>query len=85
MMSLTGQRARYIYTLSRNSQIYLHCTLGTRTLFSSTVGGFRVGHRPTHLKLREKLEKSESARDKSLEHRFYIPTLDCPKTAKGVF
>ena len=85
MMSLTGQRARYIYTLSRNSQIYRHCTLGIRALFSSTVGGFRVGPRLTHLKLREKLEKSESARDNSLAHRFLISILECPGSAKGVF
>ena len=85
MMSLTGQRARYIYTRSRNSQIYRHCTLGIRALFSSTVVSFGVGHRPTHLTPREKLAKSESARDNSLAHRFLIPTLECPKSAKGVF
>ena len=85
MMSLTGQRARYICTLSRNSQIYRHCTLGIRALFSSTVVSFGLGHRPTHLKPREKLAKWESARDNSLAHRFLIPTLDCPETAKGVF
>ena len=65
MMSLTGQRARYIYTLSRNSQIYLHCTLGVRALFSSTVVSFGIGYRPAHLKPREKLAKSESVRDNS--------------------
>ena len=65
MMSLTGQRARYIYTLSRNSQIYRHCALGIRALFSSTVVSFGLGHRPTHLKPREKLAKSESVRDNS--------------------
>lgn len=65
MMSLTGQRARYIYTLSRNSQIYRHCALGIRALFSSTVVSFGLGHRPTHLKPRQKLAKSESVRDNS--------------------
>ena len=65
MMSLTGQRARYIYTLSRNSQIYRHCALGIRALFSSTMVSFGLGHRPTHLKPREKLAKSESVRDNS--------------------
>ena len=85
MMSLTGQRARYIYTLSRNSQIYRHCALGIRALFSSTVVNFGLGHRPTHLKPREKLVKSESARDNSLTHRFFISTLECPESAKGVF
>ena len=43
MMSLTGQHARYIYTLSRNSQIYRHCALGIRALFSSTVVSFGLG------------------------------------------
>ena len=85
MMSLTGQRARYIYTLSRNSQIYRHCALGIRALFSSTVVSFGLGHRPTHLKQREKLAKSESVRDNSLAHRFSISTLECPESAKGVF
>ena len=84
MMSLTGQRARYIYTLSRNSQIYRHCALGIRALFSSTVVSFGLSHRPTHLKPREKLAKSESAHDNSLAHRFLIPTFECPKSAKGV-
>ena len=65
MMSLTGQRARYIYALSRNSPIYLHCALGIRALFSGTVVSFGLGHRPTHLKPREKLLKSESVRDNS--------------------
>lgn len=85
MMSLTGQRARYICTLSRNSQIYRHCTLGIRALFWSTVVSFGLGHRPIHLKPREKLAKSESARDNSLAHRFLISTLEYPESAKGVF
>ena len=85
MMSLTGQRARYIYTLSRNSQIYGLCTLGIRALFSSTVVSFGLGHRPTHLKPRGKLAKSESAHDTSLAHRFLISTLECPESATGVF